>query len=250
MPALFHIFDKALTSASGLMQRADFDPAYLASGDPRQWGHLYVERRDLGFVAGIWQNAIFESRPLRFSGNEFLIVVAGSIVLEEPDGTEVNLVCGDCAVIPDGLEHRWIQREPARLFFVKHQERDAAVGLASRQVVRIDPSASLSPSTPPDPQKLLSQQVPSTAEHTFFRSRDGRMTVGMWTATPYHRRRIPYPRFELMHVLEGRTTFPEPSGSLNAIATGDTAIVSAGFKAEWSNEVAIKKVACNLFEKS
>ena len=250
MAALFHLFDKTLTSASGLMQRADFDSASLASGDPRQWGHFYVERRDLGFVAGIWQNAIFESRPLRFTGNEFFIVVAGSVVIEEPDGTEVTLARGDCAVIPDGLEHRWIQREPARLFFAKHQERDAAAAAAPRQIVRIDPSLSLPPSTPPAREMLLSDEVPSTTEQTIFRSRDGRMTVGLWTATPYHRRRIPYPRFELMHVLEGGTTFPEPSGSRNAINVDDVAIVSAGFEAEWLNEVPIRKIACNLFEQS
>jgi uncharacterized cupin superfamily protein len=67
------------------------------------------------------------------------------------------------------------------------------------------------------------------------------------TATPYRRRAIPYPRYEMMYFLAGATSFPEADGKLNDVAAGETAIIPHGFVAEWWNKIPVRKVACNFF---
>ena len=241
-------FDASLTIDVGLARRTDYNPNLVAVGDPRQWGHYYVERRDIGFVAGIWANSTFESRPHRFSGHEFFIVAEGTVIIEEPDGTRVAIERGECAVIPNGLEHRWIQPRPAILYFAKYITREEVdEKSAPNRVIRIDTTVKMPPSTAPARELLISEGTPATAEHTFFRSPDGTMTVGMWTATPYWRRAIPYPRYEMMHFLSGGTSFPESGGEMNDVATGETAVVPHGFLAEWRNDTPVKKIACNFY---
>jgi uncharacterized cupin superfamily protein len=241
-------FDRSLAPDAGLTRRADYDPKLMASGDPRQWGHYYVERRDIGLLAGIWQNAVFESQPNRMSGHEFFVVAEGEVIIEEADGTRVTIARGECAVVPHGLEHRWIQRIPARMFYIKYITKEAIdPANAPTRVLRIDAAMNMPASVVPPRDLLLSEDAPITTEHTFFRTADGKMTVGMWTATPYRRRAISFPRFEMMHILAGATRFPEPDGTQNEVTAGETAIVPYGVVAEWWNTVPVKKVACNFF---
>lgn len=241
-------FDPTLAPEAGLTRRADYNPDAVASGDPRQWGRYYVERRDIGFVSGIWRNSVFETKPHRFSGHEFCVVADGRVVIEEPSGERVTVERGECVVIPHGLEHRWIQPVPALMYFGKYNTVETIdPKTAPTRVIRIDATIAMPPSTSPPRELLLSEGTPATTEHTFYRSPDGKMTVGMWTATPYRRRAIPYPRYEMMYFLAGATSFPEADGKLNEVAAGETAIVPHGFVAEWWNKIPVRKVACNFF---
>lgn len=239
-------FDPAMTITSGLTKRGDFPADAMESGDPSQWGHLYVERRDVGMVAGIWQNAVFASKWTRFVGNEFFIVVEGSVIIEDRKLGRVTIPRGGAAVVPHGLEHRWIQEEPARLFFAKYTAQTAPASAVEPQLVVIDPTLNMAPSNPPAAHMLLSEGTPSTHEHTFFATEDGLMTVGMWSATPYRRKTIPYPKYEMMHILSGSTTFPLASGGLVTAKAGETIMMPKGVEAEWSNPEPIRKLAFNF----
>jgi uncharacterized cupin superfamily protein len=158
-------FDAALTPGAGLSRRADFPPELLQSGDPRQWGHYYLERRDIGLVVGVWQNAVFESKPLPFNGNEFFIVVEGSVEIEESDGSVVEIPTGYAAVVPHGLVHLWIQRKPAKLFFAKYTPLSTGHIHPADRVIRLDTILEMPESRPPSREVLLSESVPVTTEH-------------------------------------------------------------------------------------
>lgn len=238
-------FDPRMTIDTGLTKRGDFPAELVESGDPSQWGHLYTERRDVGLVAGIWQNAVFASQWTRFVGNEFFIVVEGSVIIEDRSRGRVTIGKGGAAVISHGFEHRWIQEEPARLFFAKYTAPEGAP-VAEPALVVLDPSIAMPASTPPAAAMLLSDGVPSTTEHTFFSTADGKMSVGMWSATPYRRKSIPYPKYELMHILEGSTTFPLAAGGTVVVGTGETIMMPKGLEAEWSNPEPIRKIAFNF----
>jgi uncharacterized cupin superfamily protein len=240
-------FDPTLTPDAGLSRRADFQTEFLQSGDPRQWGRYYLERRDIGLVAGIWQNAVFESKPFPFNGNEFFIVVEGAVQIEEPDGSVIEIPTGHAAVVPQGLVHRWIQRKPAKLFFAKYTSVSNAGAHFADRVIRIDTELKMPESRPPSRELLVSDGTPVTTEHTFFATPDNRMTVGMWTATPYHRRKIAYPRWEMMHFVVGGTSFPEYRNEVSA-NQGDTLLVCKGAEAEWHNATPVRKIAFNFFE--
>lgn len=86
------------------------------------------------------------------------------------------------------------------------------------------------------PAELLRSGDPRQWGHYYLERRDIGL-IGMWTATPYRRERIPYPRFEMMYALEGKTRFPGADGSGPEMATGETVLVCKGAEAEWWNEV-------------
>jgi uncharacterized cupin superfamily protein len=106
-----------------------------------------------------------------------------------------------------------------------------------------DPRAKLSPSGGPAPELLLSG-APQQHDKQYFADMTGQWTVGVWDSTPYHRKTIPFPRHELMHILEGEVTITEDGQPPRTFKAGDTFVVPMGTPCDWKTTEYIRKIYC------
>jgi uncharacterized cupin superfamily protein len=176
-----------------------------------------------------------EGRVDALPGDEFLILLSGTLTVDSARGTTV-IPAGRSAVLPAGLRFGW--RAPAGTIAIA-VTCPAATG-AAEDTVPIDETASLQASTPPIADLLIGP-TPSCRNHTDYRSMDGEFTCGTWDSTPYHRRAMLYRHIELMHLLEGSVTFEDAVGSIT-FGKGDIFLATRGAQCAWISEVHVKKV--------
>jgi len=174
--------------------------------------------------------------------DSFVMLASGSIVITGKDGIETSFQAGDSFVLPAGAWSRWSQPGPARYLFVAADSTGAAAADPAT-VVRIDPKIELAPSAPPSAELLLGE-VPRTMGRAVFSTADQRFAAGVWSASPYHRKIIPFPRYEFMHLLEGEVSFTAPSGSTLRFVAGDSFMVPAGVECDWKNDRFVRKIYC------
>src|SRR5262249_6412382 len=100
----------------GMLDRVeDFPESILDSDQPVQHGHLYVDDRQHGFSAGVWECTPFKTtlgRPYPF--NEFMVILEGSVTIVEPGDRETTIKAGEIFAIPKGLPCQWKQTGPVR----------------------------------------------------------------------------------------------------------------------------------------
>jgi uncharacterized cupin superfamily protein len=176
-----------------------------------------------------------EGRVDALLGDEFLIVLSGTVAIESARGTTV-IRTGQSAVLPAGLSFGW----RAEAGTIAIAVTCPAVTGAAGDAVRIDETASLQASNPPLADLLIGK-TPSCRNHTDYRSVDAEFTCGTWDSTPYHRREMVYRHIELMHLLEGSVTFEGAAGSVT-FGKGDIFLATRGAACAWISEVHVKKV--------
>ena len=72
----------------------------------------------------------------------------------------------------------------------------------------------------------------------------------MWSSTPYHRKTIPFPRHELMHILEGEVTITEEGFAPQTFKAGDSFFVPMGTRSDWKTTRYIRKIYCIMQPKA
>ena len=68
--------------------------------------------------------------------------------------------------------------------------------------------------------------------------------MGVWDTTAYCRKLIPFPRHELMHILEGAVTLTDGDGNHQTFKAGDTFFVPLGAICDWRCEGYVRKIYC------
>ena len=184
--------------------------AQLVSGTPLQRGHLYVDDKARGLQAGVWDCTAMTAKPGPYPVDEFMLLLEGAVEIVLPDGRVTRVAAGQSFVIPKGLVCQWRQPGYVKKIFVILETPDKptdrpCTGLA---VALPDPKAALAPSAGPAPDALLSGN-PAQHAKEFFEDAGSRLTVGVWDTTAYHRKAIPFPRHELMCLLEGSVTITD-----------------------------------------
>ncbi len=238
-------FEPKGPAASGLTRWPDFAAADLESGAPVQHGHEYLNDAERGLTAGIWDCTAFTTPMMSYPVNEFMILLEGEVTIIEEGGRRTTVRAGESFILPKGLRCQWQQIDYVRKYFVIF---DDASGLtpkdaASLKVGRPDPKGDLAPSASPGADLLLSA-VPRQCAHVWFEDLTGQWTVGVWFSTPYHRKTIPFPRHELMHILEGSVTLTEGSGVIHRFKAGDTFFVPMGTLCDWRSTEDLLKIYC------
>lgn len=176
-----------------------------------------------------------EARVEALPGDEFLILLSGTVKVESGCGTTV-ITTGRSAVLPAGSSFGWRAAAGTLAIVVTCK----AVAGAAEELVPINEAAPLQPSYPPLAE-LLVGPTPSCRNHTDYRSTNGEFTCGTWDSTPYHRRAMPYRHIELMHLLDGTVTFVDSTGSVT-FGKGDIFLATRGAQCAWISSVHVKKV--------
>jgi uncharacterized cupin superfamily protein len=218
-------------------------PQHLVSGTPRQRGHLYIDDKARGLQAGVWDCTAMTATMGPYPVDEFMLLLEGAVEIVLPDGRVTRVAAGQSFAIPKGLVCQWRQPGYVKKFFVIQETPDQAgertsTGLA---VALPDPKAKLEPSAGPKPEALLSG---NPVQHTkaFFKDAGGRLTVGVWDTTAYHRKPIPFPRHELMCLLEGEVTITGPGGKAQKFKAGDSFFIPHGAVTDFKVDGYLKKI--------
>lgn len=207
----------------------EISPQHLVSGTPRQRGHLYIDDKARGLQAGVWDCTAMTARIGPYPVDEFMLLLEGAVEIVLPDGRVTRVEAGQSFAIPKGLVCQWRQPGYVKKFFVIQETPDEAGKrpAADLAVALPDPKAKLAPSAGPKPEALLSgHPVQHTKE--FFKDAGGRLTVGVWDTTAYHRKAIPFPRHELMCLLEGEVKITGPGGKTQSFKAGESFFVPYG----------------------
>lgn len=228
---------------TGMATWEAMDPSHLVAGTPVQRGHLYLDVKELGLMAGVWDCTPFTAKEGPYPVNEFMHVLEGSITVVEKGGRSTTVKAGESFIIPKGLVCQWRQPEYVRKFFVIFDDKSGAkpADPAKLHVIKIDTNAKLGPMDLPDTSMFVGP-VPTQTVKGWFDDPTGQLTIGVWATTPFTRKVAPFPRYELMHLLEGAVTFTDGAGGSRTFKAGDTFLVPEGAPCAWSNSVPVRKI--------
>jgi len=213
----------------------------LVSGTPIQHGRHYFNAPKLGLTVGVWSSTAFERKPKVHDADEFGLVLDGAVTITESGGQVTSIAAGEAFVIPRGLECAWKQEGRVRKIFATFANAKAPGKPAANHVVKLDLQARMEPCGGPDPS-LLSGPEPRCAEHVAYTDASGQFTVGLWSATAYDRKATPFPRYELMHFLEGQVDLTDDAGGEQGFYAGETIFVPKGAPLGWRSRRDVKKI--------
>jgi len=229
-------------SGSGQLEDWGAMPAdELLAGKGQQHGHLWLDDPALGLTVGVWACSPMTGRMGPWSTNEFMILLEGAVTIDHEDGSALHVTAGEAFTIPKGTVCSWRQEGALKKYFVIHS--DASSPVAANPTLRarkIDPGAPLAPAEGPDAELLIGAP-PSCREAVAFTDLTGQLTAGVWSATPYQRKTIAFPRHELMHIVEGTVTIGDQD-----FRAGDTLFVPMGALVGWSSGTAVRKIFCSF----
>lgn len=219
-------------------------PEELESGTPVQRGITLLDEPGYGFSAGLWdctaQTSVWMDQP----SHEFMLLLEGEVTIVEADRA-TTFRAGDAFVMPQGLHCQWQQPGYVKKIWVTYEDPDHgshAVGIDDHATLVV-PSGPLEPSAPLPPEILLSD-APTQAARDDFVDPTGRFAAGVWATSAYHRRALPFDRWELMHIVSGETTLADPDGATELVRASDTFLVSRGEVRAWEGQGDLRKIFC------
>ncbi|HEY4162566.1 MAG TPA: cupin domain-containing protein [Dongiaceae bacterium] len=206
----------------------------LESGSPVQSGHVYFEDAGIGLSAGVWECTAFTSRLEPYPVHEFMLLLEGEVTIVEAGGRETTVKAGESFVIPRGLPCRWVQKSKVKKYYVIYEPKDEAANASSAsQVIKPDHHRAPKEPSPPPPSEVLNGPVPEQHGQDCYVDPSGRFQIGTWDTSYYHRKVVPFPRYELMHFLEGGVSTTDAAGNTQSFKAGDTLFIPMGARADF-----------------
>ena len=234
----------------GMTEWEAIPPEALTAGTPVQRGHVYLDDATNGLTSGVWDCTPMTTKAGPYDVNEFMYVLEGSVTMVDERGAEQTIRAGEAFIIPKGMPVVWKQTEYIRKLYVIF---DDASGMAPEdasalKVIRPRPVDALA-EIEVDASVGFIGGVPTQHGHSYFADMTGQMTVGLWQSTPFERAPAPFPRHELMHLLEGSVTLTDADGVAHNFAAGDTLFVPRGTVCSWKSTETVRKFYCIFIEK-
>ncbi len=228
----------------GLEPWEEIPPEGLLSGTPVQSGHVYFTDDTGQLTSGIWHCTPMVSKPGPYDVNEFMMVLQGSITIEHDNGATDTIRAGESFVLAKGTPLSWKQTGDVLKFWVIFEDASGEE-LADKDKVlrRIDPSVALDPVGEQDTSRYVGE-VPEQGIKILFQDATGQMITGVWQTSEMHTRPAPFPRNELMHILEGEVTITDGSGHAETYRAGDTFMVPKGMIYQWDSKGTVRKIFC------
>jgi uncharacterized cupin superfamily protein len=216
----------------------------LVSGSPIQHGRTWLDLPEFGVDAGIWSCTAQTTVWMDYPVNEFIVIHEGEITIREDRG-ETTFRAGDAFVLPKGLHCQWVQPGTVRKAYVIFDDHSGLSNPGPLHAIRIDPDVLLEPAAPPPPEILISGS-PVQASRTWFEDVTGQFSAGVWETTAYHRMVVPFPRYELMHPVEGQVTIADDAGRTETFHAGDVFLMPLGALTSWETPGRLKKIFCTF----
>jgi uncharacterized cupin superfamily protein len=235
-------FEPMGPAGAGLETWPAIDPASLESGEPVQRGHLYVDEPAIGLSAGVWDCTPCTGKLEPYPVTEFMLVLEGAVTIIDASGQQTVISTGESFILPKGLVCQWHQPDYMRKFFVILDDPKIPAEPADKlRVTKLDHHLVPTAVTPSPGPEILIGEVPRQRGEDVFTDISGQLSIGIWDTTPYHRIAVPFPRYELMHVLDGAvsmttTAAPEQPASRQLFKAGETMFITQGTVADFKVE--------------
>ncbi|CAG8863430.1 hypothetical protein PS627_00368 [Pseudomonas fluorescens] len=215
---------------------------FALQGDPLAAGRTIHFHDPLqGYAAGSSASTGADFLIEAFPWVELGVIEAGELRLQG-EGFDLQLVAGDCFVVPRGVRVHWQQRGQLRRVFMAFPALSAGTQMPDAPL-RIELSQPLAQSDPPAASVLLTA-TPKAWSETLFSV--GNLRIGLWQCEAYARKQVEPSYSELMYILEGAVSFQTPHGEGHHVRAGETVIVPKGATNAWSSEEIVRKVFCIL----
>jgi uncharacterized cupin superfamily protein len=217
----------------------------LVAGKPVQHGHNYFTDPTGVLTAGVWDCTPMTTKLEPYSVNEFMWVLEGSVTIVDAKGHEETIRAGEAFFIPKGLPCSWKQSEYIRKFYVIFDDPSGMKpqNPETLKVLKFDRNKAMAPMTLPD-TTVFNGPVPTQNVFNYFSDMTGQMTAGIWDCTPMNRKAMPFPRNELMCILEGSVTITDDKGRAQTFRAGDTFFIPQGLVNSWHSTEYVRKFYC------
>ena len=235
-------------NGEGLESWGSIPAENLESGEAIQHGRYFFEDERLGLSAGVWDCTPFVGRMRPHANNELMVLLEGEVTIRQENGPTVTVRAGERFFLPKGLRLQWCQPGRVRKYFVIFDGPADALAPDFHPSLIVDPATMLTPSAPP-PADMVIGAAPVQQGKAVFADTTGQWTVGVWETGPFHRRMVPFPRYELMHVLEGGVVIHDEAGGAQAYGPGDTFFIAKGMVGDFQVTDRLRKVYCIFVEK-
>jgi uncharacterized cupin superfamily protein len=247
-------FEPKGPSDRGLEQTSDMTADTIERGSPIELCHNYYTSPSGVLSAGVWECTPFEGKFFPYAVDEFMLILDGSVTIVHRDGFEDTFRAGDAFVIPKGLPCSWKQTESVSKYYVIFD--DPAGEIPEKPVadraIRLSPDGpegvDLKPLTLPD-TSIFEGDPPEQHDYTYFEDKTAQLYAGVWTCSPMRRKHLPFPRIELMCLLEGSMTLTEKDGTAHTFTAPDVLLETRGAITSWTSSEDVRKYYC-IFEES
>ncbi|MEE8365726.1 MAG: cupin domain-containing protein [Gammaproteobacteria bacterium] len=239
-------FDPYGHAETGLQTWEPIPREIIASGDPVQRGHQYFGTESERVTSGVWDCTTHALKREPYEVDEFMIVLEGSISIEDKYGHTETFRAGERFIIPKGTDCVWKQSEYARKYYFIHDNPSSSTPENAEDLgtIRIDLSAELPEVTDHDASLYLSD-IPDMGMSVLYSDPAGKFAAGIWDCSPMKRVPTTIERSELMHILEGSGSITNADGVVFSFKAGDTFLVPIGMGYQWQNDEYVKKVFCS-----
>ena len=238
------VFDRAGDPQTGLQPWEPIATEDLVSGSPLQNGHICFSTGGDRFTAGVWDAPAHVERQDAYPVDEFMLLLEGSLGIQNEDGTTQTFRAGEACFIPKGAVLQWQQSEYLRKFWVIHDNPESKAAAAGMQAMLVDPNAALTPVSGLE-QASFESDIPQMGMLSLYQDADGKFDTGVWDCSPMKRIPATIARSELMHILEGSGSITNADGVVFEFKTGDTFLVPVGMGYQWQNHEYVKKLFCS-----
>jgi hypothetical protein len=238
------LFERDGDPETGLQTWDPIAPEAIASGSPVQRGHVYFSTDNERLTAGVWDCTAHDEVRGPYEVDEFMLLLEGSLDIENEDGSIQTFHTGDGFMIPKGAVLQWRQTEYLRKFWMIHDNPDSPPAAAGLRAQLLDPQASLPRVNGLDPADFESA-VPDMGLLSLYRDPTGRLQIGLWESEPMTRVPGILNRSELMHILEGSGSIVNGDGVEFKFSAGDTFLVPIGMGYQWKSQEYVRKLFCS-----
>ncbi len=212
---------------------------------PTQRGELFYEDEASGVSVGIWESTPFTGVMAPYPVHEFMIVLEGAVTIITKAGDRTVIEAGQSFLLPKGLECRWHQDVPVKKYFMIFDKQDEQGITSPAPSLVVDGAAPLS-SIAVNPSDPLLGPPPVLHARTAFENATGAWRIGVWQTGPYHRSKGPFPRYELMHILEGEASITDQRGNVETYGPGETLFIPKGTECNFLVGEHLRKIYCIL----